>query len=140
MRILLDTNIILDIALQREPFYDSSANVFKLIDKNKIYGFVTATTISDIYYIAKKAKNHQLAVLFLKNLISIIDILEIDFKIIENSLKSPVLDFEDAIQVEASKKNDIDYIITRNIDDFKYSNIKAVLPNVILELLKNNSK
>lgn len=58
MRLLFDTNIILDIALKRDPFYKDSAELLKLIDTEKITGFITATTITDIYYIAKKRKRN----------------------------------------------------------------------------------
>ncbi|MBN2394895.1 MAG: hypothetical protein JXC36_00345 [Candidatus Atribacteria bacterium] len=69
MRLLLDTNIILDIALKRDTFYKDSADVFKKIDNKTVFGFVTATTITDIYYIAKKDKGHSLAIEFISNLI-----------------------------------------------------------------------
>jgi predicted nucleic acid-binding protein len=60
MKILFDTNIILDIALKREPHYKDSALVFKGTDNKSVFGFITTTTISDIYYIAKKEKGIQL--------------------------------------------------------------------------------
>ena len=136
MRILLDTNIILDIALAREPYFSDSANVFKKIDNAEIFGFVTATTITDIYYIGKREKSHQLTIDFLLNLIEIVDILGIDRKVIVESLDSPVVDFEDAIQSVSSYLNNIDYIITRNEKDFVKSPIKALSPADFLSIRK----
>jgi len=69
MRLLLDTNIILDIALKRDPFYADYAEVFKKIDNKTIFGFFTATTITDIYHIAKKVKGLSIAIEFISNLI-----------------------------------------------------------------------
>jgi predicted nucleic acid-binding protein len=132
MRLLFDTNIILDIALNRVPHYKDSANSFKKIDNKSIFGFITATTITDIYYIAKKESGHIEAIDFITNLIQIVDVVGIDREIIINSLTSQLLDFEDAIQSVASSFNNIDFIITRNIKDFSNSEIKAISPTDFL--------
>ncbi len=134
MRLLLDTNIILDIALKREKFYDDSAFVFQKIDNQNNYGFITATTVTDIYYIAKKDKGHQEAINFINDLIQIVDILGIDKEIILESLSSKSPDFEDSIQSAAAASNGIDFIITRNIQDFKKSTVKALSPVEFLKL------
>lgn len=132
MRLLFDTNIILDIALSREPHYKDSADIFKKIDNKMIFGFITATTITDIYYIAKKERGHIKASDFIANLIQIVDVVGIDREIIINSLTSQFLDFEDAIQSVASSFNNIDFIITRNINDYSNSEIKALCPTDFL--------
>jgi predicted nucleic acid-binding protein len=136
MRILLDTNIVLDIALKREPYYSDSANVFKKINNKTIFGFITATTITDIYYIAKKEKGHYIAIDFITNLIQIVDIIGVDREIIIDSLTSQLLDFEDAIQSVASGFNNINFIITRNTRDFLNSEIKAITPTDFLGSIK----
>jgi len=136
MRILLDTNIILDIALGRVPHLADSADVFRKIDNESIYGFVTATTITDIYYVAKREKGHQTTIDFISNLIEIVDIIGIDKEIVIASLISDFADFEDAIQSVSSRLNGIDYIITRNHKDFIKSEISAVSPKELLALLK----
>ena len=136
MRILLDTNIILDIALGRVPHLADSADVFRKIDNESIYGFVTATTITDIYYVAKREKGHQTTIDFISNLIEIVDVIGIDREIVIASLVSDFADFEDAIQSVSSRLNGIDYIITRNHKDFIKSEISAVSPKELLALLK----
>ena len=133
MRLLFDTNIILDIVLKREPHYVDSLNVFKIVDNKTFFGFITATTVTDIYYISKKEKGHLIAIEFISNLIQLIDVIGIDEAIILESLATKVTDFEDAIQSTASSFNNIDFIITRNVKDFKNSEIKALTP---IELLK----
>ena len=133
MRLLFDTNIILDIVLKREPHYVDSLNVFKIVDNKTFFGFITATTVTDIYYISKKEKGHLIAIEFISNLIQLIDVIGIDKAIILESLATKVTDFEDAIQSTASSFNNIDFIITRNVKDFKNSEIKALTP---IELLK----
>lgn len=136
MRILLDTNIILDIALGRVPHLADSGDVFRKIDNESIYGFVTATTITDIYYVAKREKGHQTTIDFISNLIEIVDVIGIDREIVIASLVSDFTDFEDAIQSVSSRLNGIDYIITRNQKDFIKSDISAVSPKELLALLK----
>ena len=135
MRLLFDTNIILDIALKREPHYKDSAAVLKILDNKAFFGFITATTITDIYYIAKKEKGHLIAIEFISQLIQFIDIIGVDKTIILESLSNKVADFEDAIQSSASRFNHIDYIITRNTKDFIHSEIKALSPGELLNQL-----
>lgn len=136
MRILLDTNIILDIALKREPFFTDSVGVFKKIDNNAVYGFITTTTITDIYYIAKKDKGHAIAIEFISNLIQFVDIIGIDKDIVIESLISDITDFEDAIQSVASTFNEVDYIITRNTKDYRSSKVKAITPTEFISQTK----
>jgi predicted nucleic acid-binding protein len=136
MRILLDTNIILDIALGRLPHLADSGDVFRKIDNEFIYGFVTATTITDIYYVGKREKGHQITIDFISSLIEIVDVIGIDREIVIASLLSEFIDFEDAIQSVSSRLNRIDYIITRNQKDFVKSEIPALSPREFLALLK----
>jgi len=137
MRVLLDTNIILDIALKRDPHFLDSSEVFMKIDSSVVYGFVTATTITDIYYISKKEKGHQVSIDFISNLIEIIDVIGIDRRVIIESLLSKITDFEDAVQSVSSFFNSIDYIITRNQKDFSESAVKALTPKEFLDLIEN---
>ena len=118
-KVLFDTNIILDIALERKPFFEEAVKLFELIDSGKISAFVTATTITDIYYIAKKVRGNKESITFISNLIEIVDVLGIDKEIIVNALSKEIKDFEDAVQITASEFNEIEYIITRNKVDFK---------------------
>lgn len=133
MRLLIDTNIILDVALKREPFFKDSAKVIKKIDNKTTFGFVTATTITDIYYIAKKDKGHSIAIEFIGNLIQFVDIIGINKEIIIEALTTKLADFEDSIQSVASSFHGIDLIITRNVKDFKDSPVKTTTP---IEFLK----
>src|SRR6056297_1014587 len=116
--ILLDTNIILDIALKRQPFFESSSKIFLMMDQNILSSYVTATTITDIYYIALKEKSRNIAREFIINLVSIVDVLGVDQYVIHEALQRDMKDFEDAIQVSAADLRDIKIIVTRNPRDF----------------------
>lgn len=128
-KILLDTNIILDIALERREFYDKSKELLLTINKFSIPSYVTATTVTDIYYILKKSKGHQLTISFLKDIFDFIDVAGVGKEIIFSALNSEVTDFEDAVQTECARQNDINIIITRNIDDFKNSKLEIFTPS-----------
>jgi len=136
MRILLDTNIVMDIALGREPHLADSADIFRAIDNESIYGFVTATTITDIYYVAKRVRGHQITIDFISNLLEIVDVIGIDKRIVFASLMSDFIDFEDTIQSVSSHLNRIDYIITRHQKNFIKSEAPTITPNEFLALLK----
>jgi len=131
--LLFDTNIILDIALHRKPFVDHAFELFNLIDQNIITAFITATTITDIYYIANRRKGHTEALNFLKDLINIVDIVGVGKSIIIDAMYSEVRDFEDAIQSSAATSHKIDIIITRNKDDFDQSSVTVLTPTEFLE-------
>lgn len=132
MLILLDTNIILDLALQRQPYFEEAIAIFKLIDKSNIRACVTASSITDIYYIVKKSKSHNEAIAIVKNIIQYFEIISVDKEIIVRAIESSMKDFEDAIQSFAALSENIDYIVTRNIKDFENSKVLAISPQEFL--------
>lgn len=135
MKVLLDTNIILDIALERKPFYEHVITIFRKLNNNYFDAYITASSITDIYYIVSKNYNKSIAKEFLIDLLDLIMIIGIDSRIVINALHSNIVDFEDAIQSISSEANNMDYIITRNIKDFDNSNVKALIPTDFLNIL-----
>lgn len=135
-RILLDTNVILDIALKREPHFEYSSKIFELIDKGQILGCITATTVTDIYYISKKEKGNKVAIEFISKLIEIVDVIGVDKNTIIKALKSNLSDFEDAVQVTAAEFNEIGTIITRNKSDFLNIGLEILSPKELEDNLK----
>jgi len=138
-RVLIDTNIILDIALKREPFFKSSAELFDLIDQKTISAYLTASTITDIYYISKRQKNHETAIQFISDILNIIDVIGIDKKVIFDALQRGMKDFEDAVQISAAAFNDIGIIITRNKADFENSGLEIYTPIEFISLIEENN-
>ena len=132
-RILLDTNIILDIALKREPHFELSSKIFELIDKKRIIGYITASTVTDIYYISRKEKGNEIAIEFISNLIEIVDVIGVDKSIIVKALKSNLKDFEDAVQVSAAECYEIEIIVTRNKSDFLNSGLEILTPKELID-------
>ena len=130
--ILFDTNIILDIALNRKPYVIEAQNLFKLIDENIITAYITATTVTDIYYIAKKRKGHKESIDFIKDLIMVVDILGVDKSVIMDALYADLKDFEDSVQTAAAMLHNLDAILTRNKDDFTNSPVPVMTPSEFL--------
>ncbi len=135
-KVLFDTNVLLDILLKRNPHFENASKLFALIDEKKILGHITASTITDIYYISKKEKGHKLSIEFISNLIEVVEVIGVDRDVVVKALKFDIKDFEDAIQISAAEFNDIDCIITRNVDDYSNSNLKIYSPEEFLKSLK----
>ncbi|MGV8134812.1 MAG: type II toxin-antitoxin system VapC family toxin [Mangrovibacterium sp.] len=132
-RVLFDTNIILDIALKREPYFELSSSLFKLIDQKKIVAHVTASTITDIYYVAKKEKGGEIAIRFISSLLEITELIGVDKNIIIRAINAKMKDFEDAVQASAAIGHGIKIIITRNKVDFLSSGLEIYTPAEFLE-------
>ncbi len=133
-KVLFDTNIILDIALRRNSFFEDAYKLFLLIDQRKIAASITASTITDIYYISKKEKGHAESINFIKSLIEIVDVVGINKEVIVSALSLKMNDFEDAVQASASELNDIEVIITRNKNDFDNAPLKIMTPQEFLKI------
>jgi predicted nucleic acid-binding protein len=131
MRVLIDTNVILDFVLNRVPFADGATALFQHIEKQTFSAVVSASSVTDIFYLLQKEKVD--AVAFLKDFLSAVDVLGVDKEIIMYALYSGWTDFEDAVQVQVAIENSIDAIITRNTKD--YSRLKEIQVLTPTELL-----
>ena len=135
MKVLIDTNIILDALLGRDPFYEASNNVIKICVQKKADGYIAAHTITNIFYILRKYYNNEECRDILLNLFDIFKIEQID----SNKLKTALLnfsfkDFEDCLQEICAVNTGADYIVTRNTKDFKNSRVKSIEPSDFCEL------
>ena len=135
MRILIDTNVILDIVLDREPFVEHAMLLFKTAYERRIQMFMTATTVTDLYYITRKEKGKATALSFIKEMIHFVDVISVDKNIILEALSSGIPDFEDAIQVCSANKEEITTIVTRNEKDFMMCDLNIQSPKAFLQTL-----
>jgi len=137
--VLIDTDIILDFFLDREPFSDHAAKILTLCENNQLIGFVTPVIVSNVYYILSQNAKQEKVIEKLKLLLSILEIATIDKNIITISLNSDFKDFEDALHNYAAENHQfISVIITRNTKDFKKSNIAVMSPEDFLKSLMIN--
>lgn len=128
-RILLDSDVILDLLLERQAFCDD-ANMLVLACEQKLFhGYMTPVSISNVYYIFRQNASHMKVIEQLQLLLKIIGILNMDQKQVLAALDSKFTDFEDALQYySALHSNKIDAIITRNVKDFKKSALPVFSP------------
>lgn len=135
-RILIDTDVILDLFFDREPFSENAAKVLSLCEKKAIIGYVTPVIISNVYYLLSQKAKQEKVIEKLKILLSILEVLVIDKNTIIVALNSEFKDFEDALQNYSAELNgEIDMIITRNTKDYKKSKLGIMNPENFLKLV-----
>ena len=118
-RILLDTNVILDFLLKRELNYEHSQTVVKEIVNGNVQGYITASMVTDIFYILQKTNGKTFAFDSLVDLLIILDVLTVYRDDVYSVLYSGWDDFEDALQAQVAIRSGMDAIVTRNIKDYK---------------------
>ncbi|GGE25792.1 PIN domain-containing protein [Psychroflexus planctonicus] len=134
-RVLLDTDVIMDFFFNREPFAEFAIEVLNRCEEGKIKGFITPVIICNVYYLLRKTAQHQLIIEKIKQLLSIIDIVQMDKEVVLDALNSEFNDFEDALQNYAAIQNStLNIILTRNIKDFKKSDLGVFTPETYLKL------
>ena len=127
-KVLLDTNVVIDWLAKREPFAKQSIQIIELARDGKVVAFVSASAITDIFYIIRKLVSLSSARDAITQILSILKIAAIDEYDIIAARYSQFADFEDAVQFICAKKLGADYIITRDTADFELSTIPAVSP------------
>ena len=140
MRVLIDTNVILDVLTNREEFADDAVKVFKLCEVRRLEGYISALTLPNLVYIMRKElKREQVkdVVEKLSLLFGIVDLREEDVK---RAADMDIPDYEDALQCVQAARIKADFIVTRNLKDFKNSKVMAVKPSELLERLDERSE
>ena len=138
MRLLIDTNVVLDVLLRREPFFRTAAEVLSLTQRDEVREYVSASAITDIYYIANKQMKDRDAVRdLLKRLLMIVSVAAVSEREIQNALNLAWGDFEDSVQYSVALLNEMDGIVTRNPSDYQEANMRIWLPEQTLELFAN---
>ncbi len=134
-RILVDTNILLDYLLTREPFYEDAKKVVLTCTEGETEGCIAAHSISNMFYILRKDYDVKDRREILTNLCTIFDVEGIDkVKLLSGLQNENFSDFEDCLQMECAKAYNAEYIVTRNVDDYRSSEVKAILPKDYLKL------
>ena len=137
MRVLIDTNVILDVLLKRSPFYEAAIEVLKLSVREDIQEFVSASAITDIYYIAYKNMRDKAVVReLLKKLLLIVSVAGVSEEEIQKALELGWKDFDDSVQYSVALLNEMNGLITRNVKDYSSSEIQVWEPNQFLELVQ----
>ena len=134
MKIMIDTNIILDVLLEREPFYEYSKAILELCEKRKIHGFISASSATDIFYLVGKAlSSTEAAYDALGEILNIVKILTVTNDDVNKAFLQKAKDFEDCLLATCAKSNNCDAIITRNKKDFMTFGITLFSPEEFIE-------
>ena len=135
MNILIDTNVLLDVTLQREKFFDSSNNSLRYALTNGHYLFFSSSSVTDYYYLLRKNKrSKENAIECIKDIATIATLATVDEKCIFRALESNISDFEDAVVDAVATSIHADIILTRNKKDFINSNHKVLTPEEFINL------
>jgi predicted nucleic acid-binding protein len=133
MNVMIDTNVIVDVLGKREPFVQDSAAVLMLAAKGNLSASITANTITDIYYLAKKhLQDHGAARNALLGIIDIHEIVDVTKADCIKAFDLPVNDYEDALLIQCARRIKADYIISRDVKDFINSPVKTITPKDFL--------
>ena len=128
MKALIDTNIIIDYLDDRAPYADNAEIILDLCEKGKLTGVLTASSVTDIYYIMRKIAGREKTLASLKLLFAVFDVAEVGKSDLLRAMELTITDFEDALMAVCAKRVKADCIITRNVRDYTGSPVPAMLP------------
>jgi len=136
VRVLVDTNVVLDVLLERRPFSEAAAQVFALVEESRIEGFLCATTLTTIDDLLGQALAPAKAREALQRLLNLFEIAPVNRPVLEQALRSGIADFEDAVLEQAGRLVAVDAITTRNVRDFGKSTITVFDPLELISTVK----
>ncbi|MEE5994432.1 MAG: PIN domain-containing protein [Oscillospiraceae bacterium] len=133
MKVLIDTNVILDVLCNRADFIEASSKVWKYCETGQIEGYISALSVPNIVYILRKELTPEKTQELISQIMLIFKVADLKSADLKNAAAMLTSDFEDAIQICCAGRMKADYIITRNIRHFKESKIPALKPDEFLE-------
>lgn len=135
MVILIDTNVALDFLTMRQPYYNDARNVIMICANERAKGFIAFHSLPNIFYILRKSHSEADRREMLKKLCLVLQVTGASHDKVCNAIeRMEFTDFEDCLQDECAKEVAADFIVTRNLDDFQKSQIKAITPQKFLEI------
>ncbi len=140
MKVLFDTNVILDVLIDREPFAEAATYLMTKVEQSEIIGYLGATTITTIYYLLQKSLGNKKAAEKVGILLSIFEIIPVNRIILESALKSDFLDFEDSVLHEGGCHVGVEYVITRDTKGFRGANVPVFNPVEFINMLETVDK
>lgn len=135
MKLLLDTNIVLDLLMDRMPFADAAAELFSKVEDGSATGYLCGTTITTVYYLAAKVVGTPKAQEEIKKLLSLFEVAPVNRHVLQSALAAGFADFEDAVIHEAARHVGAEAIVTRNQKDFKKSKIPVYSAEEMVKVL-----
>ena len=133
MKVLIDTNIVIDLLANRGEFAEPAAQLFKLCEVGKVQGYIDALSVANIVYVMRKELDRSQIEAIIAKLSSIVSIADMKGDDLKKAAALPIPDFEDALQSVCASRLKADFIITRNLKDFKNSKVMAIKPTELIE-------
>lgn len=140
MRVLFDTNIILDLLLDRAPFADEAALLWQATQDGRLDGYVSAITPVNLFYIARRLRDRETAFQAVNAVLAAMSVCRLDQRILEMALTLPFADYEDAVQHASAVAGGLDAIVTRNIKDFTGATLPVLTPAELLRQLPDQDQ
>ena len=134
MKLFIDTNVVIDVLARRQHFYDASAAILTMLEKDEAECFISAISFNNIHYILRKQCGKTKADKAIRMLLSVFNIVTLDEKILTRTIESAFNDFEDGIQFFSAMRSNADYLISRNVKDFPHDDIPVLTPEEFLQL------
>lgn len=132
MNVFLDTNVVLDVFARRQPFYADSATVWALAERGKIHGFVSALSLTNLYYVVRRLSSRPAAMEMLKAVRGCVGVTACDASVLNLAIDAGFGDFEDAVQYFSARAAGADVLVTRNTDHFPDGDVPAMTPTAFL--------
>lgn len=134
-RVLFDSDVLLDILAQRQPFVVASARALNTVMQNQVQGYVSGHAVTNIFYILRRQVGNEVAHELLAKLLQHFQVASVTDEVIRQALNSPIKDFEDAVTSAAALTAGLEIIVTRNTPVFVASLVPAMLPDEFLTTL-----
>ena len=134
MKIMLDTNVVVDILSKRDG-YEDLLQLVKYCEIRKVEGFISAITVTDVMYILRKHIDPSFVRETVQTLLLIVDVASVLKSDISYAFSSDMKDYEDAVQSSCAKRMKADYIVTRNLKNFGKSDVPAISPSGALKII-----
>lgn len=135
LRLLLNTNVVLDFLLEREPWLSQARGLIQQHRSGAVVGYMPASVLTDIFYISRRAAGAERAFLAIDLCVRAFTLIPVDRAVIEGARGLPGDDFEDNVQIASAMQASLDYIVTRDHEGFARSPIPALTPAAMLERL-----
>jgi predicted nucleic acid-binding protein len=135
LRVLLDTNVVLDLLLRREPWVTEARPLVDAQDAGRVTAYLPTSAITDVFYISRRLVGIEQAFVIVDRCLEDFELLAVDRALAETARRLPGSDFEDNVQIACAQAAMLDLIITRNVAAFRHSPIPAIEPAAIMGYL-----
>lgn len=135
MRVLVDTDVVLDLVLKRDPFYTEAFTLWQLGDRGLFDRFISGITPINVFYIARKAGGAALARQSIAEVLAVVSVASIDSAVLRTAHTLPMADYEDAVQAASAVAAGLDAIVTRNTSDYQGSPLPVFSPAALIAQL-----